>query len=213
MTLDALRPGKGSAERTFARLTGNSTIVAGVAGGGANTEWVVDDAEHIRLRVPASTAAQRLTIYQARIVSGQLDAFADLIRNAPAPESPSKYTKGGPTRFPETVVTKGRLGHGSGPYVLDELTLPFENPWKSWMRPGDIAFFSDDRTAMSTWSGDVWMVSGVDDDLSELKWKRYATGFHMPMGLEVVDDVLYVLDRDQITRLNDLNGDGEPDFL
>ena len=212
LSLDTLRPGRGPAGRTLARLSDDSTIVAGVAGGGANAEWVLDDAEHIRLRVPASAAAQRLTIHQARITSDQLEVFADLIRNAPAPESPQKYTKGGPTRFPETVVTKGKLGQGPGPYVLDELTLPFDNPWKSWMRPGDIAFFSDDRAAMSTWSGDVWVVSGVDDDLSELKWKRYATGFHMPMGLEVVDDVLYVLDRDQITRLIDLNGDGEPDF-
>ena len=65
---------------------------------------------------------------------------------------------------------------------------------------------------MSTWSGDIWLVDGVDDKLETLTWKRYATGFHMPMGLEVVDDVLYVLDRDQITRLLDLNGDGEPDF-
>ncbi len=48
------------------------------------------------------------------------------------------------------------------------------------MRPGDIAFFSDDRAAMTTWSGDVWIVSGVNQSLSKLTWKRYATGFAQP---------------------------------
>ncbi len=32
------------------------------------------------------------------------------------------------------------------------------------------------------------------------------------MGISIVDDVIYVLGRDQITRLRDLNGDGEADF-
>ncbi len=210
--LDTLQRGMGPAKRTLARLVGDATFVAGVAGSDSNTTWMLDDAEHIRLRIPASTTTQRLTIYQARLVGDQLGTFGELVREARPPESLQKYTKGGPTRFPETIATKGKLGQGSGPYVLDELTLPVENPWKSWMRPGDIGFFSDDRAAMTTWSGDVWTVSGVDDDLSVLKWRRYATGFNQPLGLEVVDDVVYVLDRNQITRLNDVNGDGEPDF-
>ena len=212
LSLETLRPAGGATGRRLARLTGDSTIVTGVAGCDGNTSWALDDAEHIRLRIPASAATQRLTIYQARLLGDQLGAFAELIREASAPEPLQNYTQGGPARFPETIVTEGKLGQGSGPYVLDELTLPFENPWKSWMRPGDIAFFSGDRAAMSTWSGDVWVVSGVDDDLAELKWKRYATGFNQPLGLEVVDDVVHVLDRNQITRLIDLNGDGEPDF-
>ena len=43
-------------------------------------------------------------------------------------------------------------------------------------------------------------------------WRRYATGFHQPQGAEVVDGTVYVLDRNQITRLHDLDGDGEADF-
>jgi glucose/arabinose dehydrogenase len=61
-------------------------------------------------------------------------------------------------------------------------------------------------------NGDVWVVSGVDDTLKELKWRRYAAGLYEPLGLKVVDDKVYVLGRDQITRLHDLNGDGEADF-
>ena len=61
-------------------------------------------------------------------------------------------------------------------------------------------------------SGDVWVVCGIDDKLEQLKWRRFATGLFQPLGLKIVDDKVYVLGRDQITRLHDLNGDGEADF-
>jgi len=31
------------------------------------------------------------------------------------------------------------------------------------------------RAAMSTWNGDVWIVSGVEGDLAKLTWKRIAS--------------------------------------
>jgi glucose/arabinose dehydrogenase len=36
-----------------------------------------------------------------------------------------------------------------------------------------------------------------------VKWRRYASGLHQALGLKVVDDKVYVLGRDQITRLHD----------
>src|SRR5690606_16979247 len=45
-----------------------------------------------------------------------------------------------------------------------------------------------------------------------VKWRRFATGLHQPLGLIVADDRVYVLGRDQITELQDLDGDGEADF-
>ena len=122
-------------------------------------------------------------------------------------------TRGGPTRWPETVVTKGKVGAGKGPYVVDTLTLPDDNPWKSWMRVGGFDFFKDGKSAaLSTWSGDVWVVSGIDDKLEKLTWKRYAAGLFQPLGLKIVDEKIHVLGRDGITKLHDLNGDNEADF-
>jgi hypothetical protein len=46
----------------------------------------------------------------------------------------------------------------------------------------------------------------------KLTWKRYAAGLFHGLGLKIVNDQVYVLGRDQITRLHDLNGDGEADF-
>jgi hypothetical protein len=61
-------------------------------------------------------------------------------------------------------------------------------------------------------TGEVWLVKGIDEKLEKLRWKRFATGLHQPLGMKIVKDKLYVLGRDQITCLHDLNGDDEADF-
>jgi glucose/arabinose dehydrogenase len=73
-------------------------------------------------------------------------------------------------------------------------------------------FFSDGRAAISTWNGDVWIVSGIDDKLQKLSWKRYAAGLFEPLGLKIVNNELFVGCRDQIMHLHDLNHDGEADY-
>jgi hypothetical protein len=127
-------------------------------------------------------------------------------------EDPRDFTRGGPARYREEVVTKGTLGKEPGAYAVDTLTAPERNPWNAWMRFGDVDFFPDGRAAVSTWSGDVWIVSGIDDTLERLVWKRFATGLHQPLGVRIVDGDAFIAGRDQITRLRDLNGDGEADF-
>ena len=66
--------------------------------------------------------------------------------------------------------------------------------------------------AICTLHGDVWLVSGIDSKLEKLTWKRFATGLFQPLGLKIVKNQIYVVGRDQITRLHDLNGDGEADW-
>ncbi len=121
-------------------------------------------------------------------------------------------TKGGPARWTETVTTQGKLGPGDGAYVVDTLTVPEANPYKAWMRFGGMDFFKDGRAALSTWSGDVWIVSGIDAKLEKLTWKRYATGLFQPLGLKIVGDKVYTLGREGIVCLHDLNCDGEADY-
>src|SRR5258706_14229350 len=43
-------------------------------------------------------------------------------------------------------------------------------------------------------------------------WQRIATGLYQPLGLRIVGGTIYVLCRDQLVRLHDLNGDGEIDY-
>jgi hypothetical protein len=121
-------------------------------------------------------------------------------------------TKGGPAQWPQVLTTSGRRGDDAGPFAVDSVTIPERNPWNSWMRLTALDFFSDGRAAVTTWNGDVWIVSNLDDELQNVKWKRFAAGLFDPLGLKILRDEVFVLERHQITRLHDLNGDGEADF-
>ncbi len=116
-----------------------------------------------------------------------------------------------PTQWPQWIETKGELGTQS-PFATDRITIPFENPYGTLFFITAHDFFSDGTAAVATMTGEVWLVKGIDDKLEKIRWKRFATGLHQPLGMKIVKDKLYVLGRDQITCLHDLNGDDEADF-
>jgi len=179
-------------------------VEVGLAAAPGTATLAASGKSSIRLKIPAHAAPIRFMVLLWIGAKGDLSSVKQL------PDL-SASCKGGPARWTPALVTAGALGKEEGPYVVDTLTLPDANPWRSWLRVTAHDFFSDGRIAISTWSGDVWVVSGVDDGLATLRWKRFATGLYEPLGLRIVDDQIYVLGRDQITRLHDLNGDGEAD--
>ncbi|WP_197530925.1 DUF6797 domain-containing protein [Bythopirellula polymerisocia] len=125
----------------------------------------------------------------------------------------SALTKPGPLRWGEPLMTRGEVGESDQPLVIDSVELPFENRFGALLFVGGHDFFSTPgKMAICTVHGDVWIVSGIDDTLDKIEWRRFATGLFQPLGLRIVDDLVYVLGRDQITRLIDLNKDGEADF-
>jgi putative heme-binding domain-containing protein len=129
---------------------------------------------------------------------------------APAAEHPLKHlTEGGPQQWPQVIETPIVRGTGS-PYAIDTITLPFDNPWHALIFCGGHDFLPDGSALICTMQGDVWHVSGLDGDTAQ--WRRFASGLHFTLGLIVDDDGIFVLGRNQITRLRDLNGDGEADF-
>lgn len=121
-------------------------------------------------------------------------------------------TSGGPGIWTETVTTAGEISDDKNePYATDAITLPMENPWGANIRFGGFDFIDADSAAVSSWNGDVWEVSGLEGDWKELKWRRIASGLFETLGVKVVNGVIHVNGRDQITQLIDLNGDGETD--
>lgn len=140
-------------------------------------------------------------------VKGKPEASA-----VPRPRNLAEFCAGGPRRWDQDVTTRGSLGRLPDAYVVDTAEPPFKNPWNSWLRITAGDFFSNGDAAICTWSGDVWTVTGLDKTFEKLTWRRFAAGLYEPLGLKVVDDTVYVLARDQITRLRDLNGDGEADL-
>jgi hypothetical protein len=126
----------------------------------------------------------------------------------------AKLVSGGPAIWPEIITTEGKVSENDNDsYVTDIVTLPEDNPWHSNLRFGGFDFIDEDSAALSTWNGDVWVVRGLSGDWKELKWQRIAAGLFQTLGLKVVDGEIYVNGRDQITKLIDLNGDGETDHF
>jgi hypothetical protein len=98
------------------------------------------------------------------------------------------------------------------PYAVDRIDPPRDNPFHALFFLAGLDFFANGDAAVCTAHGDVWIVRGLDESLQHVTWQRFATGLYQPLGLEIVDDRVIVLGRDQLTRLHDENHDGEADF-
>ncbi|HWL09435.1 MAG TPA: LamG-like jellyroll fold domain-containing protein, partial [Planctomicrobium sp.] len=163
------------------------------------------------LPVAAHAHPRQFKIFSWSGASSDLDTFLRTVERNLKQTSFAQLPLSGDSRWKDPIQTKGTLGTGPGPYLLDTLTLPFDNPYRALMFVSGHDFFSNGDIAVSTVHGDVWIVSGVNDELNQLKWKRFATGLFQPLGLKIIHDQVYVLGRDQITRLVDTNGDREAD--
>jgi hypothetical protein len=187
---------------------GNTTVTAALVGNvpGCRLSESEDGATLLEIAPRGEAVTMKVLVSQ----DTQIQEKAD---NWPPAEDLLVHLNGGAARWPQEIAVTGTKGADSGPYATDLIPLPVENPWHSRIRFGGFDFFADGkRAALCTWNGDVWIVSGIDDDLQNLKWRRYAAGLFETLGVRIVDDVVYVTGKDQITRLHDLNNDGEADY-
>lgn len=127
------------------------------------------------------------------------------------PEDVIALTKPGPRHWGKPLVTRLVRGTDDGPFAIDTLTIPYDNPFKALFFCTGVDTLPDGRVAVCTCHGDVWLVR-IDEAKAECHWQRYATGLYQPLGLKVVEGKVVVLERGQLTRLHDENGDGEADF-
>ena len=64
---------------------------------------------------------------------------------------------------------------------------------------------------MGTRRGDVFFISGADDDRPQPVYQLFATGLDEIFGLAWKDNALYVTQSCELTRVTDTNGDGKAD--
>ncbi len=159
---------------------------------------------------PATTPRQAVLLHWSG-PSAQLPAAVTAMKDLKPWRELQSLVQPGPTRW-HPLTTRGQPGIGADAYVIDTLTVPHDNPWKALFFTSGVDFLPNGDAAVCTIHGDVWLVSGIDAKLEKLTWRRYATGLNQPLGLRVRDGNIFVLGRDQITRLHDMNGDGEADF-
>lgn len=187
--------------------------IAALVGAPAAVRWVEGDGEDLRLRVQAGDEPVRFKVVIGR--RGRSNAgFLARAAGVELAADLEPLTRGGPAQWTETVTTESRvLGRRGGPFELEAITTPLENPYRAWMRLGGFDFLDGGKRAVvATWMGDVWLVDGLGgEEIGAITWKRFATGMYEPLGVNTRGGEIFVTSRDQITRLRDLNGDGEAD--
>jgi hypothetical protein len=157
----------------------------------------VESGGETRIVLPPSDKKRRLLLAYTHVGGSFLPIPAGLI---PMPDL-AALIKPGPRRWKD-LVTKGELSKDTtSPYVVDTLTIPYENPYKALFFCTGLDFLPDGRIAVCTCHGDVWLVS-FDEKLEKITWRRYATGLYHPLGLKVIDGKIVVLERGQLTRLH-----------
>ncbi len=69
----------------------------------------------------------------------------------------------------------------------------------------------DKRIAIGTRRGDIYLLSGVDEEKPEPKYELFATGLDEIFGLAYKDGAFYVSQSCEMTRVTDRNNDGKAD--
>lgn len=190
-------------------------VTAGAVGATEGMTWEVDDQQRLVLNLPAANQPRVVRILcSSGSGAAALQKFAQHVRQANAGPvvDPDTLTHGGARLWPMAVEVRGELGQQTGGYVLDTIPVPFSNPYGAWPRTSALGFFPDGRAVVTTYGGDVWIVSGLDLGLEHVTWSRFASGLYEPFGVQVINGLIYVTCRNGIVRLHDLNDDGEADY-
>ncbi len=89
-------------------------------------------------------------------------------------------------------------------WTLQTIDVPGFEP-----RVGGIDFLPDGRMVVCTWDevGGVYIVDNVWGTVRKPTVKRIAAGLAEPLGLKVVNGEIYVLQKQELTKLVDLDGD------
>ncbi|WP_339712021.1 c-type cytochrome [Cyclobacterium amurskyense] len=122
----------------------------------------------------------------------------------------AKAKKVNPKKAEEKPPTKPGFGAAlEGVHPSYDLTVLHNEKFQP--RVGALAFLPDGRLLVSTWDsiGGIYALEGVTgDDPKKVKIQRIASGLAEPLGMEVVDGDVYVLQKHELTQLIDHDGDG-----
>ena len=111
-------------------------------------------------------------------------------------------------------LSAGKSGIPGDGILLNEVhpsyTLTQARPEEFLPKVSGMDFLSDGRLVVSTWdaTGGVYILSNVaSGNPKKIKVKQIARGLAEPLGLKVVDDTIFVLQKQELTRLIDTDGD------
>jgi putative heme-binding domain-containing protein len=174
------------------------------------------DGSRLTLKIDPGEEPLSFAIWQPLTSDSTAKELSDSLQNRESLKGElvlKNLTKGGPSRWPQTMRAPVLAGSEEGPFAVDQIVAPESNPWFAQTRFTGLDFFADGSLAICTWDGDVWHAKPASDSsIKEFEWRRIASGMFQPLGLKVISDKIHVTCRDQLCVLHDLNGDAEIDF-
>lgn len=183
----------------------------GLEGQNAGLNWKTRDGMLI-VTIDANEQPQRFVVWCAKRsdqegirkeqIDSELDGQWDLLARV----------RSNSGRWSQILKTKVQDTFSKGAFAVDTIVSPESNPWFAQLRLTGLDFFSDGSMAVCSWDGDVWHVRESIDQ-SEWTWKRMVSGLYQPLGLKIVDDMIYLTCRDQLAALHDFNSDDEIDYI
>ncbi len=91
--------------------------------------------------------------------------------------------------------------------------LTIIEPAEIVLEVGGLDVTSDGRPIVATRRGDLWIVEGAwDEPPFDCTFIHYAGGLHEPLGLRWIDGAAYTVQRAELTRLRDTDGDDRADL-
>src|SRR5207248_8874944 len=92
--------------------------------------------------------------------------------------------------------------------------VTFTPPQGEVLEGGALELLPDGKLAVGTRRGEIWLVDNAyDSDPAKAKFSRFAHGLHEVLGLAYRDGWLYVVQKPDVSRLKDSNGDGKADLF
>ena len=163
----------------------------------------------LRVAIPPSEQPQMFEIASA--VVADLNAASALAKQLAGPlkplPAPAKATNAAPIFLPDPSF-KDTPG-GDEFYTVEHFPVPKEIK----LTVAGMDFLPDGNLAIATLQGEVFIVEGATGDPKAARWRRFARGLNEPGGLRVVGGAIYVMQKCELTRLRDADGDGVADVF
>ncbi len=127
----------------------DARLVISAAGLPAGAQFEIIGGNRIALKLPALAGTEVFKVAYWKGLEADLPKAAAAKLAKAADLKP--WTRGGPAHWTEEVTVAGTLAEAAeeNPYVVDTITLPVPNPYKSWMRIAALDFFKDGALAVS----------------------------------------------------------------
>jgi glucose/arabinose dehydrogenase len=134
-----------------------------------------------------------------------LIVLAGLAAGVSAADAP-KSAKAGKLATVDAV----RAAEARQPEFYERVEIP--TPAGEVTEVSSIALLPGKKVAIGTRRGDIWIAEGAyDADVSKVKWTKFASNQHEPLGMFWKDGSLYAMQRPEFSRLTDRDGDGRAD--